>query len=107
MPARPPQLSHSLNGLLLTFGERLRLARERRYMTMVMLCAHAGISRMTLHRAENGSAAVTIGTYLRILSVLGLERDLDRVASKDRPGRSLQDGELPRPRRMVDLDLDD
>ena len=69
-------------------------------MTMAMLCDHAGISRMTLHRAENGSAAVAMGTYLRILSVLKLESDLGRLASEDSVGRMLQDLELPRPRRL-------
>ena len=53
---------------------------------------------MTLFRAEQGSPAVALGTYLRILSVLKLESDLDRLAGDDRLGRLLQDTELP-PRR--------
>ena len=54
---------------------------------------------MTLFRAEQGSPAVALGTYLRILSVLKLESDLDRLASDDRLGRLLQDTELPQRRR--------
>lgn len=101
MPAKQPKLSPSLTGLLTAFGDRLRLARLRRHMTVDVACERAGISRMTLFRAEMGSSAVAMGTYLRILSVLKLESDLGRLASEDNLGRMLQDLELPRPRRMT------
>jgi hypothetical protein len=37
---------------------------------------------------------VTLGTYLRVLAVLGLDADLDRLAAEDPVGRQLQDREL-------------
>lgn len=87
--------------LLAAFGERLRLARLRRQLTVETACERAGISRMTLYRAEGGSPAVALGTYLRILSVLKLESDLDLVARDDKLGRLLQDAELPARRRRA------
>jgi hypothetical protein len=34
---------------------------------------------------------VSLGTYLRVLRVLGLDKDLDAVARDDALGRKLQD----------------
>jgi hypothetical protein len=54
---------------------------------------------MTLYRAEAGNSAVALGTIVRILSVLGLESDLDQIARDDKLGRLLQDNELKGRRR--------
>jgi hypothetical protein len=54
---------------------------------------------MTLFRAEAGSPAIALGTLVRILSVLGLESDLDALARDDKAGRLLQDQALPKRRR--------
>jgi transcriptional regulator with XRE-family HTH domain len=84
--------------ILQSLGERLRLARLRRKLGVDITCERAGISRMTLYRAEAGNSAVALGTVVRILSVLGLESDLDQIARDDKLGRLLQDNEL-KPRR--------
>jgi transcriptional regulator with XRE-family HTH domain len=84
--------------LLTELGERLRLSRLRRKLGVAVTCERAGISRMTLYRAEAGSPAVALGTLVRILSVLGLESDLELIARDDRLGRVLQDRALA-PRR--------
>ena len=60
----------------------------------------AGVSRMTLYRAEGGSPAIALGTLVRILSVLGLRSDLELIARDDKLGRILQDQALA-PRRRV------
>ena len=85
--------------LLSDLGERLRRARLRRRLAAATVAARAGIARATLARAENGEPAVALGTYLRILRVLGLETDLSLVARDDVLGRRLQDLELPERRR--------
>jgi transcriptional regulator with XRE-family HTH domain len=84
--------------LLVSLGERLRLARLRRNLGVEVTCERAGISRMTLYRAEAGSPAIALGTLVRLLSVLGLEADLDLIARDDKLGRVLQDQQLA-PRR--------
>lgn len=81
------------------FGQRLRLARLRRSMSIVEMAERTGISRDTLHRLERGDASISIGALLTVLSTLGLEGDLDLVGAEDRIGRTLQDMALPRGRR--------
>ena len=64
------------------------------------MAARVGVSRETIARLERGQAAVGIGVLLRVLTVLGLDGDLDSVARNDEIGKRLQDLELPRrPRR--------
>ena len=99
MPSKPPLAFPSEQKLLTEFGERIRLARLRRKLAAEVVATRAGISRMTLSRAEGGAPSVTLGTYLRILSVLHLEDDLALLAADDKLGRRLQDLGLPTPKR--------
>lgn len=99
MPAKQPPLYPAQRRTLTGLGERLRLARLRRKLSIEIACQRAGVSRMTLFRAEAGSPAIALGTLLRILCVLGLESDLDALARDDRAGRLLQDQALPERRR--------
>ena len=55
------------------------------------IAERANISRPTLMEIEKGSAKTSMGAYLQVLSVLGLEQDLSSVAKDDRLGRKLQD----------------
>jgi transcriptional regulator with XRE-family HTH domain len=98
VPAKQPPFYPGQKRILSALGERLRLARLRRKLTIDIASQRAGISRMTLFRAEDGSPAIAIGTLLRILSVLGLESDLDALARDDKAGRLLQDQALPQRR---------
>jgi len=59
----------------------------------------AGISRSTLYKVETGDAGATLGSYMRVLVVMGLEGDLNLLAADDRLGRKLQDLALEPKRR--------
>jgi transcriptional regulator with XRE-family HTH domain len=91
MPSKPITLFPQEAKLLTEFGERLKLARLRRELGVDTVASRARVSRTTLYRAEEGSPAVALGVYLRILVVLGLEGDLAQVAVDDKLGRKLQD----------------
>jgi transcriptional regulator with XRE-family HTH domain len=95
MIRKGPQIFPSEAELLTSLGERLRLARLRRKFTTTLVANRSGISRTTLMKVEKGYSAVTLGTYLRVLSVYGLENDLAEVAGDDKLGRRLQDLALP------------
>jgi transcriptional regulator with XRE-family HTH domain len=82
--------------LLVALGERLRLARRRRRNTAQELAAQAGITRVTLRRAEAGEPAVQVATYVKVLAALGLAQDLVLIARDDTFGHRLQDERLQR-----------
>ncbi len=80
--------------ILSHLGENIKLARLRRKLTAEQVSERADISRATLWSVEKGSASVAMGSYLQVLLVLGLEKDLLKVASDDELGRKLQDAKL-------------
>jgi transcriptional regulator with XRE-family HTH domain len=83
------------------FGERLRLARRRRRLSSKQVAERAGMAPMTLRSLERGGSGVTIGAYLAVMQVLGIERDLDLLGQADPLGRELQDARLPPGRTTV------
>lgn len=100
MPAKSPLLYPSQARLLAALGQRLQDARLRRRYPVSLVAERADVSRQTVGKVESGDPSVTLGTYLRVLSVLGLEGDLGLVAGTDPVGRRLQDAELRVPRRV-------
>ena len=94
MPARP-NLADDQSQLLAQFGERLRLARLRRRLTAQQVADTAGITRVTLHRAEAGDAAVTMGTYIKVMAAMALDADVGLLVRDDTAGHLVQDSQLP------------
>ena len=79
-------------------GQRIRLARTRRKLSIVDLAAKAGIDRNTLGALELGKPGVAISAYVMTLWALGLEQTLDGVAHPDTDshGKTLEESRLPR-----------
>lgn len=94
MPKNLPTLLPKAMKILAELGENIKLARLRRKLSAEQVAERANISRPTLASIEKGSASVSIGNYLLVLSVLGLEKDLLLVAKDDELGRKLQDARL-------------
>lgn len=87
--------------MLATLGENVRLARLRRKLTASQVAERAGISRNTLYELEHGSGSSSIATLFLVLSVLGLENDILKLASDDVLGRKLGDLRLVRRKARV------
>jgi transcriptional regulator with XRE-family HTH domain len=77
--------------ILKELGEQIQLARLRRRLSAEQMAERTGLSRKTVYNIEQGLPTVAIGSYLQVLFVLGLEKDLSKVAAADPLGRKLQD----------------
>jgi len=94
MESRNNTILPRLEKLLAQLGENLKLARLRRKLTTQQVAERAGITRTTLWQVEKGAPHVGMGAYAQVLFVLGMEKDLLKLATDDELGRRLQDAEL-------------
>lgn len=94
MGREKPILLKKHKRILSELGENIKLARLRRKLSAEQVSQRANISRPTLISIEKGSESVSMGLYLQVLVVLGLENDLLLVAKDDVLGRKLQDANL-------------
>lgn len=81
MPANIELSSVLDRQLLIQLGGRLKRSRLQQGLTTTQMAERAGISRMTLSAVEAGEPTPTMGTYLRVMGVLGVSGDLALLAS--------------------------
>lgn len=94
MKSRKPILLPKAQKAISMLGENIKLARLRRRYSTQQVSERANISRPTLLSIEKGNPNVSIGAYIKVLMVLGLEKDIINVAKDDELGRRLQDANL-------------
>lgn len=89
-----PILFPKLQRILSEVGENIKLARLRRKLSSEQVAERAGIGRSTLVKIEQGHPGVSMGNYMNVIWVLGLEQDFLLLAKDDELGRKLQDAQL-------------
>lgn len=67
--------------LLLLLGDRLKSLRKSLGLSAVELASGVGISRATLRAVEAGDPRASMGSYLRVISALGIVGDLALLAA--------------------------
>jgi transcriptional regulator with XRE-family HTH domain len=92
MPAHSEFASSLERQLLLQLGERLKRARQSRGLSSVDVARQVGISRTTLMAVESGEPSPTMGTYLRVMSVLGMAADLALLATGESAAQPAREG---------------
>ncbi|MCL1106452.1 helix-turn-helix domain-containing protein [Shewanella algicola] len=80
--------------ILTLFGEDLLLALKRRGLTKKMLCERTGFDHKTVNKVFAGDPGVAIGTYLKIMAVMGMENNFSEMAAHDELGIKLQNIKL-------------
>ena len=73
--------------ILIHFGEDLLLAMKRRGFTKKCCTS---VDHKTVNKVFAGDPGVAIGTYLKIMAVLGIENNFAEMAARDEVGIKLQ-----------------
>ena len=94
MPRNSIKLNYKIQASLTQLGENIRAARLRRNITMEDLAIQSDVSLPTLRNIEAGNPNTSIGLYIKVLTAIGLEKDITRVALADPSGRQLYDKKL-------------
>lgn len=74
-----------------SLGLRIKQARINRKWRQEDVVSRSGLSRSTIESIEKGAPGTSISSYLHVLWVMGLDRELDLIADPglDREGLSI------------------
>lgn len=104
MPSKSPENPAIVTEHLVALGARIRAQRKSLRVSATVLAEAAGMSRVSLHRIEQGEPSVTMGAYLNVLAALGMTFSATVVG--DEPSENLADdkaGWLPARVRLADF----
>jgi len=73
MPAKAPDMTPAVANKLATLGLEIRQKRKSLRISATVTAEAAGMSRVTLHRIENGEPSVTMGAYLSVMAALDID----------------------------------
>lgn len=87
MSAKSPPNPSVVIDQLAALGIRIRAQRKRLRVSATALAEAAGMSRVTIHRIEQGEPSVTMGAYLNVLAALGMNFSASGISddSHERP----------------------
>lgn len=72
MPAKSPENPAVVTEQLAALGARIRAQRKALRVSATALAEASGMSRVSVHRIEQGEPSVTMGAYLNVLAALGM-----------------------------------
>ncbi len=104
-------MPHEIEQVILQLGNRIKIARKRRGLTMKEMSSRLFVSRKTLSRLEKGDSGVSIAVFTSALWVLGLHKELEQIAlpEKDDVGIFYERKRLPKrvrtPQKKDELDF--
>lgn len=103
MPARTPIIASTVANKLIAMGKQIRAHRKVLRISATTAAESAGMSRVTLHRIENGEPSVTMGAYLNVMAALGMNFDIIKPSdlAADRPDDDRK-GLIPARIRLAD-----
>ena len=81
------------------FGTRIKRARLRRNMTVESISEKAGIGENTFYAIERGASTVSIGAYVAVLVVLGIDSDIDKIATDENAKKQFYEQNLLKRKR--------
>ena len=102
VPAKAPNSPAAVTEELAVLGALVRARRKALKVSATALAEAAGMSRVSVHRIEQGEPSVTMGAYLNALSALGMR--LSATTGDEPEPRPTEDnaGWLPARVRLAD-----
>ena len=92
-------LEQNTEDKLKKMGQRIKKARLRRNISAEMISKQAGIGESTFYAIERGVSTVSLGAYAAVLSILGLNNDLDSIAVDEEAKKQLYEQNLVKRKR--------
>ncbi len=104
MPAKAPPNPAVVVEQIAALGVQIRAQRKALRVSATALAEAAGMSRVSVHRIEQGEPSVTMGAYLNVLAALGMT--FSATAAGDEPSENSPNdkaGWLPARVRLADF----
>lgn len=79
---------------LTIFGEDLLLASKRRGFSKKTICERTGFDNKTVNKIFAGDPGVSIGAFIKVMAILGMEDNFSKIAAHDEVGIKLQNIQL-------------
>lgn len=102
MPSKSPLIPSLVAEQLTVLGARIRHQRKILRVSATALAEAAGMSRVSVHRIEQGEPSVTMGAYLNVLAALGMTFSAGDSATAAPPDTADRTRWLPLRIRLAD-----
>jgi transcriptional regulator with XRE-family HTH domain len=99
MTRKKVMLTANADCKLKELGARIKRARLRRNMSAESLSEKAGIGESTFYAIERGKPTVSIGAYVAVLIVLGIDGDIDTIAIDEDAKKQLYEQNIVKRKR--------